>query len=460
MTLFQQTLQLAGFQEWNLLYEDEALSYQYGFMHSLHWKEEYEDTVLFVDVGYDHCGVYVTEFKEHSTRLLFSQTSRVFSGYQIDRVIGAIAAEELNETNVTLENETASRRAALTRSCEECKRYFTPDGTDTYEMKVNFENADRTIRVERRECEERCEERLIHLIQLCQQAVECCPGIRSVVLEGGASRVTMVRNAVNSVIQKLDHPVNFKWRLLPRVRCRFTGTADEDVCRGCSIYSYVRSLMETELAGAQEATENDERKTDDNPCLPASTPMYVDTSTVSTQTPPKPIPLDEDSDMAIQYRFIVNRDNQLLERRALIKRMQVLLAACRKAIDPNALYSWVQEVNMTLDMLENTLNTSEEVETNDGRSEITKYQELESDLQRVKEEIDACNEKKQYIDVTLFPCVVYWNKQSSYKCVIQIRPYFTRYPHRRWSMKSLARVKITTLHETERYRVCLASRPK
>ena len=429
-------------------------------MHSLHWKEEYEDTVLFVDVGYDHCGVYVTEFKEHSTRLLFSQTSRVFSGYQIDRVIGAIAAEELNETNVTLENETASRRAALTRSCEECKRYFTPDGTDTYEMKVNFENADRTIRVERRECEERCEERLIHLIQLCQQAVECCPGIRSVVLEGGASRVTMVRNAVNSVIQKLDHPVNFKWRLLPRVRCRFTGTADEDVCRGCSIYSYVRSLMETELAGAQEATENDERKTDDNPCLPASTPMYVDTSTVSTQTPPKPIPLDEDSDMAIQYRFIVNRDNQLLERRALIKRMQGLLAACRKAVDPNALYSWVQEVNMTLDMLENTLNTSEEVETNDGRSEITKYQELESNLQRVKEEIDACNEKKQYIDVTLFPCVVYWNKQSSYNCVIQIRPYFTRYPHKRWSMKSLARVKITTLHETERYRVCLASRPK
>lgn len=113
MTLFQQTLQLAGFQEWNLLYEDEALSYQYGFMHSLHWKEEYEDTVLFVDVGYDHCGVYVTEFKEHSTRLLFSQTSRVFSGYQIDRVIGAIAAEELNETNVTLENETgkSSRRS-------------------------------------------------------------------------------------------------------------------------------------------------------------------------------------------------------------------------------------------------------------------------------------------------------------------------------------------------------------
>ena len=179
-------------------------------MHSLHWKEEYEDTVLFVDVGYDHCGVYVTEFKEHSTRILFSQTSKDFSGYQIDRAIGAIAAERLAEHNVNLEAETESRCAALARSCEECKRYFTPDGVDTYVISANFQKADDSTIVERAECEKRCAERLKSLVQLCQQAVECCPEIRSVVLEGGASRVTMVHNAVKDVLQTLDHPVTFK----------------------------------------------------------------------------------------------------------------------------------------------------------------------------------------------------------------------------------------------------------
>lgn len=232
------------------------------------------------------------------------------------------------------------------------------------------------------------------------------------------------------------------------MRRRFTGTADEDVCRGCSIYSYVRSFVvdtestgsvdgevEVESMGGEMETEVESMETEEMKSMkteemksmeteemkpmetekaePITTmPMYVDSSAVSTQTPPKPSPLKEDSDMAIQYHFIVNRDNLLVERRALAKRVQQLLTTCRKAVDPNALYSWVQEVNKTLDTLENTLNTSEETENIDDQSKIEMYQELESLLQQMKEEIDACNEKKQYIDLTLFPLGVYWNKQE------------------------------------------------
>ena len=131
--------------------------------------------------------------------------------------------------------------------------------------------------------------------------------------------------------------------------------------------------------------------------------MKVDTSAISTRTPPKPTPLDETCDLAVQYHFIVNRDNQLLERRALTKRAQELLAACRKAVDPNALHSWVREVNATLDTLENTLNTSEDTGDHGDQPDIERYRQLESILQHMKEEIDACNEKKQYTDLTLFP---------------------------------------------------------
>lgn len=208
--LFHSILQTAGYSNYQLLYDVQAISLQYGYYHELHWKESFSNTVLFVDVGYSHATAFTTVFREHSMRVLACESSTECCGRRVDEELSQLVYEELTKKGIDGMKESQRWRAEVILQCEACKKLFTPDGLDVYEIKVQHQDGDTTVSISREEFESRCKSMVDALLKLCSACLEKSPETSIVLLEGSSARLLFIRDAIQELLSKQSSKVVMK----------------------------------------------------------------------------------------------------------------------------------------------------------------------------------------------------------------------------------------------------------
>ena len=203
-------LRTAGYEDYQLLYEAQAISLQYGYYHELHWNDSYSNTVLFVDIGYSHTTAFTTVFREHSLRVTTCESSTECCGRQVDESLLQMVYKKLQNEGVDVTKESQRWRADVAAQCEACKKLFTPDGLDRCELRIQCEDEDCVILITRDEFKNCCNTIVDAILKLCNTCLEKSPETSVVLLEGSTARLVFIRDVIQDLLSKRSPPVVMK----------------------------------------------------------------------------------------------------------------------------------------------------------------------------------------------------------------------------------------------------------
>lgn len=214
--LFHSILRTAGYEDYQLLYDAQAISLQYGYYHELHWNDSYSNTVLFIDIGYSHTTAFTTVFKEHSIRVNSCECSTECCGRKVDENFLQMVYDKLQNEGIDVTSQSQRWRADLASQCEACKRLFIPEGMVQSELKIACKDDMKELVITLDEFKNRCENVVREILNLCNKCLEKSPETSVVILEGSTARLVFIRDAIQDYLASRSPPVvmKYRWRFL------------------------------------------------------------------------------------------------------------------------------------------------------------------------------------------------------------------------------------------------------